>query len=183
LVQSQPCPPSVPAQAGFTDRRFGAVAQLVRAPPCHGGGRGFEPLLRRHPSTNEQTKNPYSVRVFRFGALVVVSSRGPSRPKKMWTPKNLSRPPSSFKQIARIAISGLCPTAAGALPASDLERVRASMRANQLTRLTCDPLSLSLTCPILVSPIPAQIGRVFGRHHRRCADPRSTELESSRASR
>jgi hypothetical protein len=26
----------------------GAVAQLVRAPPCHGGGRGFEPHQRRH---------------------------------------------------------------------------------------------------------------------------------------
>ena len=26
----------------------GVVAQLVRAPPCHGGGRGFEPLQRRH---------------------------------------------------------------------------------------------------------------------------------------
>ena len=23
--------------------RYGLVAQLVRAPPCHGGGRGFEP--------------------------------------------------------------------------------------------------------------------------------------------
>ena len=23
--------------------RYGPVAQLVRAPPCHGGGRGFEP--------------------------------------------------------------------------------------------------------------------------------------------
>ena len=25
----------------------GPVAQLVRAPPCHGGGRGFEPLPGR----------------------------------------------------------------------------------------------------------------------------------------
>ena len=25
----------------------GLVAQLVRAPPCHGGGRGFESLLGR----------------------------------------------------------------------------------------------------------------------------------------
>ena len=25
----------------------GPVAQLVRAPPCHGGGRGFESLLGR----------------------------------------------------------------------------------------------------------------------------------------
>ena len=26
---------------------IGPVAQLVRAPPCHGGGRGFESLLGR----------------------------------------------------------------------------------------------------------------------------------------
>ena len=26
-----------------TAQIFGPVAQLVRAPPCHGGGRGFEP--------------------------------------------------------------------------------------------------------------------------------------------
>ena len=26
----------------------GPVAQLVRAPPCHGGGRRFEPDLGRH---------------------------------------------------------------------------------------------------------------------------------------
>ena len=28
-------------------KRSGLVAQLVRAPPCHGGGRGFESLLGR----------------------------------------------------------------------------------------------------------------------------------------
>ncbi len=26
---------------------YGPVAQLVRAPPCHGGGQGFEPPLGR----------------------------------------------------------------------------------------------------------------------------------------
>ena len=28
--------------------RYGSVAQLVRVPACHAGGRGFEPLLSRH---------------------------------------------------------------------------------------------------------------------------------------
>ena len=28
---------------GFEGTRLGPVAQLVRAPPCHGGGHGFEP--------------------------------------------------------------------------------------------------------------------------------------------
>ena len=28
---------------------FGPVAQLVRAPPCHGGGRGFESHPGRYP--------------------------------------------------------------------------------------------------------------------------------------
>ena len=29
------------------ERCFGPVAQLVRAPPCHGGGRRFEPVPGR----------------------------------------------------------------------------------------------------------------------------------------
>ena len=29
--------------------KFGPVAQLVRAPPCHGGGRGFESHPGRFP--------------------------------------------------------------------------------------------------------------------------------------
>ena len=32
---------------GIIPDRDGPVAQLVRAPPCHGGGRGFESLLGR----------------------------------------------------------------------------------------------------------------------------------------
>ena len=31
--------------------KFGPVAQLVRAPPCHGGGRGFE----SHPGRLKRT--------------------------------------------------------------------------------------------------------------------------------
>ena len=32
----------------YNVQRSGLVAQLVRAPPCHGGGREFESLLGRY---------------------------------------------------------------------------------------------------------------------------------------
>ena len=35
---------------GMAFKKYGPVAQLVRAPPCHGGGRGFESLLGRYKS-------------------------------------------------------------------------------------------------------------------------------------
>lgn len=35
-------------RAGKFKKIFGVVAQLVRAPPCHGGGCGFEPRQLRH---------------------------------------------------------------------------------------------------------------------------------------
>src|SRR3954469_4180885 len=36
-------PPSLPDRETVLEFWFGAVAQLVRAPPCHGGGCEFEP--------------------------------------------------------------------------------------------------------------------------------------------
>ena len=41
---------------------YGAVVQLVRMPACHAGGRGFEPLPRRHYAwvaqlVEQQTEN------------------------------------------------------------------------------------------------------------------------------
>ena len=34
----------------------GAVVQLVRMPACHAGGRGFEPLLRRHDNRSDEDR-------------------------------------------------------------------------------------------------------------------------------
>ena len=39
--------------------RYGLVAQLVRAPPCHGGGRGFEP----HPGRLQSIFRRYYIYV------------------------------------------------------------------------------------------------------------------------
>ena len=36
---------------------FGPVAQLVRAPPCHGGGRGFE----SHPGRSSEKKKQFHI--------------------------------------------------------------------------------------------------------------------------
>ena len=38
-------------------KAIGLVAQLVRAPPCHGGGRGFEP----HPGRLRKRKIIYGI--------------------------------------------------------------------------------------------------------------------------
>jgi hypothetical protein len=70
---SNPSSPTTPTRF-FS--QFGLVAQLVRAPPCHGGGRGF----KSHPG--RQTKNPpVPPGDFLFGDLIgILWSRTAIRP-------------------------------------------------------------------------------------------------------
>jgi hypothetical protein len=62
---------------------YGPVAQLVRVPACHAGGRGFEPLLGRQynfnhgwiaQSVEQRTENP----------RVPGSIPGPATNKREW---------------------------------------------------------------------------------------------------
>ena len=56
----------------------GLVAQLVRAPPCHGGGRGFEPHPSRHYTyasvaqlVEQRTENPRVVGSIPTGGTII----------------------------------------------------------------------------------------------------------------
>src|SRR5215207_10190565 len=59
-----PCryPPSLPDRETVLEFWFGAVAQLVRAPPCHGGGCEFEPRRFRQNLPSLERAGPANFR-------------------------------------------------------------------------------------------------------------------------
>lgn len=49
------------------------VAQLVRAPPCHGGGRGFEShSLRKLMSKSKKNKKDFLKKYFNFYSIILI---------------------------------------------------------------------------------------------------------------
>ena len=53
----------------------GGVAQLVRAPACHAGGRGFEPLHSRHSFHKTLSLWNFFCPFFRYFFLPVTTAR------------------------------------------------------------------------------------------------------------
>ena len=56
---------------------YGLVAQLVRAPPCHGGGRGFESLLGR-----QYDLSYYELNIYVLNTLGILAQLGEHLPYK-----------------------------------------------------------------------------------------------------
>ena len=57
LGEHLPYKQRVTGSSPVVSTKDGAVVQLVRTPACHAGGRGFEPLLRRHLTGSSEPVN------------------------------------------------------------------------------------------------------------------------------
>ena len=93
---------------------FAGVAQLVRAPPCHGGGRGFEPRLSRHsfewPAVSSAQRRAPPIRSKK---AVTSEDPSPGLPHDAAPTRNPIKPARSQTGIKPSASSSICSSPSG----------------------------------------------------------------------
>ena len=64
----------------------GSVVQLVRTPPCHGGGRGFKSLPSRHGGEEQIIRPPsvYTGEIYQYVPHKHAQFKGNTRESKVW---------------------------------------------------------------------------------------------------
>ena len=91
----------------YNVQRSGLVAQLVRAPPCHGGGHGFESRLGRSVVNDYNIYNYHSLQVTR-GILAQLGEHLPYKQRVTGSSPVGPIYPKGYADVAQLAEQLIC---------------------------------------------------------------------------